>query len=76
MVKKRTMGSLYFNDASVDVGSVYNGEELTIGNTVLGKEIAWVEVNGLGRRRPVCLREHQCRAAGCFGLYQREDHQH
>ena len=47
MEKKRTMGSLYFDGTPVDVGSVYNGEELTIGDTVLGKEIAWVDVNGL-----------------------------
>ena len=47
MEKKRIMGSLYFDGTPVDVGSVYNGEELTIGDTVLGKEIAWVDVNGL-----------------------------
>ena len=47
MVKKKTMGSLYFNDHPVAVGSKYDGQELSIGNTVPGEEITWVEVNGL-----------------------------
>ena len=47
MAKKRTMGSLYFNDHPVAVGSEYDSQELDIGNTVPGKEITWVEVNGL-----------------------------
>jgi len=47
MVKKRVMGSLYFNDTPVDVSSEYDGQLLTIGDTIPGKEITWVEVNGL-----------------------------
>ena len=47
MVKKKTMGSLYFNDHPVAVGSKYDGQELSIGNTVPGEEITWVEVNGM-----------------------------
>ena len=47
MAKKRTMGSLYFDDHPTTVGSRYDGQELTIGDTIPGKEITWVEVNGL-----------------------------
>ena len=47
MVKKKTMGSLYFNDTPAAVGSKYDGQELSIGDTAPGKEISWVEVNGL-----------------------------
>ncbi len=57
MVKKRIMGSLYFDDHPTTVGSRYDGQELTIGNTVPGKEITWVDVNGLLiADRCVCLR--------------------
>ncbi len=47
MVKKKTMGSMYFNGVAAAVGGKYDGQELTIGDTVPGKEITWVEVNGL-----------------------------
>ena len=47
MVKKKTMGSLYFNDHPVAIGSECEDQVLDIGNTVPGKEITWVEVNGL-----------------------------
>jgi len=47
MVTKKKMGSLYSNNNPENVGSVYDGHKLSIGNTVPGKEITWVEVNGL-----------------------------
>ena len=47
MEKKRTMGSLYFDGTPVDVGSEYDGGEMTIGDTVRGKKITWIAVNGL-----------------------------
>ena len=47
MVKRRIMGSMYFNGVPAAVGDKYDGQKLTIGDTVPGKEITWVEVNGL-----------------------------
>jgi len=41
------MGSMFFNDEPFSIGSKYNNGDLTIGNTVQGKEISWVNVNGL-----------------------------
>ncbi len=41
------MGSMYFNGVPAAVGDKYDGQKLTIGDTVPGKEITWVEVNGL-----------------------------
>jgi len=41
------LGSMYFNDEPFCIGSQCNGRNLSIGNTVKGKEISWVNVNGL-----------------------------
>jgi len=41
------LGSMYFNRKPFLIGSEYTGEYLDIGNTVKGKEISWINVNGL-----------------------------
>jgi len=41
------MGSMYFGYEPFFIGSKYNERNLSIGNTVKGKEISWVNVNGL-----------------------------
>ncbi len=46
-VVTKKFGSLYFDGQPVDVGSRYDEEVITFGDTVPGKEITWVEVNGL-----------------------------
>jgi len=38
---------MYFDGEPSLIGSKYAGENLSIGNTVKGKEISWVNVNGL-----------------------------
>lgn len=42
-----SMGSLYFNGQAQVVGVSYNGETISFEDTVPGKEIQWVNVNGL-----------------------------
>lgn len=42
-----SMGSLYFNGEAQAVGVSYNGETISFEDTVPGKEIQWVNVNGL-----------------------------
>jgi len=41
------LGSIYFDGEPFLIGSKYTGENLSIGNTVQGKEISWINVNGL-----------------------------
>jgi len=41
------LGSMYFDETPFSIGSEYTGGNLAIGNTVKGKEISWVNVNGL-----------------------------
>jgi len=41
------LGSIYFGDRSFPIGSEYTGGNFAIGNTVKGKEVSWVNVNGL-----------------------------
>jgi len=41
------LGSIYFDGEPFFIGSKYNKRSLSIGNTVKGKEISWVNVNGL-----------------------------
>lgn len=42
-----SMGSLYFNGQAKAVGVSYNGETISFGDSVPGKEIQWVNANGL-----------------------------
>lgn len=47
MENTKIFGSLYFGEVPVDVGARYNGQPLNIGDTVPGKAITWVAVNGI-----------------------------
>lgn len=47
MIITKKLGTLYFDRRPVDIGTPYKGQQvLSIGNTVPGKEITMVEVNG------------------------------
>lgn len=39
-------GSVYFDDKPVEVGAIYKNEELSIGDTVPGRELQWVDDGG------------------------------
>jgi len=41
------LGSIYFDGNPFEIYNKYSGETLSIGNTVKGKEITWVNVSGL-----------------------------
>jgi len=41
------LGSIYFDETPFSIGSKYTSGNLVISNTVKGKEISWISVNGL-----------------------------
>jgi len=41
------LGSMYFDETPLSIGNIYTGGNLIISNTVKGKEVSWVNVNGL-----------------------------
>ena len=48
MAKIIKLGSLYFDGHSQEVGTAYNGEQLSFGDAIPGREISWVKLqNGL-----------------------------
>ena len=50
------LGSIYFNDNPVEVGAIYKNEALSLGDTVPGRELQWVDDGGyLIADRCICV---------------------
>lgn len=46
-MKTKKLGTLYFDGKPQEIGGSYNGEKISFGPTVPGKEIKWLKVRGL-----------------------------